>query len=255
MHLTSASQPLLCAAIFAKPVFVMFLQPFYSRQGNHVLISAEQGSRFAKSISNDFNPIHDPDSKRFCVPGDLLFALVLERYGLSQNMSFTFAGMVARDTQLVFPSGPEDSFEIVDDRDKPYLQVSRSGEMIHNQQVIEQLIRNYVVFSGQNFPHLLVPLMAEHQVMINPQRPLVIYESMSVHFDRLDLAEPSVELADTKLEVNGKRGDAEFQFRLLDGDKTVGCGVKTLILSGLREYQQAAIDDMVAEYSARQNTL
>jgi hypothetical protein len=97
--------------------------------------------------------------------------------------------------------------------------------------------------------------MAEHQVMINPQRPLVIYESMSVHFDQLNLTQPDVELADTKLVVNGKRGDAEFQFRLTDGDRTVGYGVKKLILSGLREYQQAAIDNMVAEYSARQNTL
>ena len=233
----------------------MFLQPFYSSKGHITRISAEQGSRFAKTISNDFNPIHDPDSKRFCVPGDLLFALVLERYGLSQTMSFTFSGMVAGDTELVFPSSPRDSFAIVDGRDKAYLQVNRSGELINDQQIIEQLVRNYVVFSGHNFPHLLVPLMAEHQVMINPQRPLVIYESMSVHFDQLNLTQPSVELADTKLVVNGKRGDAEFQFRLIDGDRTVGCGVKKLILSGLREYQQAAIDDMVAEYSARQNTL
>ncbi|MGB1403559.1 MAG: DUF3581 domain-containing protein [Porticoccaceae bacterium] len=233
----------------------MFLQPFYSSKGHNTLISAEQGSRFAKTISNDFNPIHDPDSKRFCVPGDLLFALVLERYGLSQTMSFTFSGMVAGDTELVFPSAPSDSFAIVDGRNKAYLQVNRSGELINDQQIIEQLVRNYVVFSGHNFPHLLVPLMAEHQVMINPQRPLVIYESMSVHFDQLNLTQPGVELADTKLVVNGKRGDAEFQFRLTDGDRTVGCGVKKLILSGLREYQQAAIDDMVAEYSARQNTL
>jgi len=126
---------------------------------------------------------------------------------------------------------------------------------VNNQQIIEQLVRNYVVFSGQNFPHLLVPLMAEHQVMINPQRPLVIYESMSLHFDSLDLTAPTVELAGTSLEVNGKRGDAEFQFRLVDKGETLGCGVKTLILSGLREYQQAAVDSMVAEYSARQNTL
>ena len=233
----------------------MFLDNFYNQNQSELTISAEQGSRFAKSISNDFNPIHDPDSKRFCVPGDLLFALVLQRYGLSQNMSFNFSGMVARDTGLLFPSAPGDKFEIVDGRDKPYLQVSRSGETVNNQQIIEQLVRNYVVFSGQNFPHLLVPLMVEHQVMINPQRPLVIYESMSLHFDSVDLTAPRVELADTSLEVSGKRGDAELQFRLVDEGETVGCGVKKLILSGLREYQQAAIDSMIADYSARQNTL
>lgn len=233
----------------------MFLDNFYNQNQLELTISAEQGSSFAKSISNDFNPIHDPDSKRFCVPGDLLFALVLQRYGLSQNMTFNFAGMVGGDTGLLFPPAPGDQFEIVDGRDKSYLQVSRSGETVNNQQIIEQLVRHYVVFSGQNFPHLLVPLMAEHQVMINPQRPLVIYESMSLHLDTLDLTAPTVALAGTSLEVNGKRGDAEFQFHLVDKGETVGCGVKTLILSGLREYQQAAIDSMIAEYSARQNTL
>ena len=233
----------------------MFLDNFYNQNQSELTISAEQGSSFAKTISNDFNPIHDPDSKRFCVPGDLLFALVLQRYGLSQNMTFNFAGMVGGDTGLLFPPAPGDQFEIMDGRDKSYLQVSRSGETVNNQQIIEQLVRHYVVFSGQNFPDLLVPLMAEHQVMINPQRPLVIYESMSLHLDTLDLTAPTVALAGTSLEVNGKRGDAEFQFHLVDKGETVGCGVKTLILSGLREYQQAAIDSMIAEYSARQNTL
>ena len=96
----------------------MFLDNFYNQNQSELTISAEQGSSFAKTISNDFNPIHDPDSKRFCVPGDLLFALVLQRYGLSQNMSFSFAGMVARDTGLLFPSAPGNQFEIVDGRDK-----------------------------------------------------------------------------------------------------------------------------------------
>lgn len=44
----------------------MFLQPFYNIDQNveqptaasSLTISAEQGSRFAKTISNDFNPIH-----------------------------------------------------------------------------------------------------------------------------------------------------------------------------------------------------
>lgn len=79
----------------------MFLQQFYSADGPALSVSAEQGSSFAKTISNDFNPIHDMDSKRFCVPGNLLFALVLERYGLSQQMRFDFSGMVSADTPLL----------------------------------------------------------------------------------------------------------------------------------------------------------
>ena len=113
-------------------------------------------------------------------------------------------------------------------------------------------MRSYVLFSGQNFPYILVPLMAQHNVMINPARPLAIYQSMSLHLDRLDLSQPSVELADTQMVVDGKRGDVELQFRLMDGGKLVGCGVKKIILSGLREYQQAAVDGMIADYKAWQ---
>ena len=230
----------------------MFLQQFYSLDQSTLSISAEQGSDFAKTISNDFNPIHDADSKRFCVPGDLLFALVLQRYGLSQQMRFEFSGMVSADTALFFPESPADQFDIADAREKTYLKVSRSGDQLQDQQVLESLIKNYVFFSGQNFPHILVPLMAEKNVMINPQRPLVIYESMSLQLEALALQQPSVELAATSLELDGKRGNAEFNFNLMDGGKLVGRGVKRLILSGLREYQQEAIDLMVADYLANQ---
>ena len=236
----------------------MFLQPFYNIDQNveqptaasSLTISAEQGSRFAKTISNDFNPIHDADSKRFCVPGDLLFALVLQRYGLSQNMSFQFSGMVSAETALEFPESPGEQFTIADGREKPYLQVSRSGDRSTDPRVLASVIKNYVFFSGQNFPHILVPLMADKNVMINPQRPLVIYESMSLQLNvpLETLREPLVELAETNLEVDGKRGNATFHFNLVDAGQPSGKGLKSLILSGLREYQQEAIDQMVADY-------
>ncbi|MEO1880948.1 MAG: DUF3581 family protein, partial [Methylococcales bacterium] len=70
------------------------LKEFYSGPDDCVAITAEQGSLFAKEVAGDFNPIHDVDSKRFCVPGDLLFAIVLEKYGLSKTMNFTFTGML-----------------------------------------------------------------------------------------------------------------------------------------------------------------
>ena len=230
----------------------MFLDSFYNQNETDLTISAEQGSRFAKAVSNDFNPIHDADSKRFCVPGDLLFAIALQRYGLSQEMHFTFSGMVSADTGLVFPEALGDQFEIVDGRDKCYLQVERSSGAVFEQGMIEQLVRSYVLFSGQNIPYILVPLMAEQNVMINPARPLAIYQSMSLHLDRIDLAQPSVELVDTQMVVEGKRGDVELQFRLVDGADVVGCGVKKIILSGLREYQQAAVDKMIADYKSWQ---
>ena len=230
----------------------MFLDSFYNQNDSQLTISAEQGSRFAKAVSNDFNPIHDADSKRFCVPGDLLFAIALQRYGLSQEMTFNFSGMVSADVGLLFPEAPGDEFEILDGRGTCYLQVERSTEAAFDQSMIEQLVRSYVLFSGQNFPYILVPLMAEQNVMINPARPLAIYQSMSLHLDRLNLAQPSVELAETQMIVDGKRGDVELQFRLMDGEDVAGYGVKKIILSGLREYQQTAVDEMIADYKSWQ---
>ncbi len=230
-----------------------FLSNYYSvSQDQQLCVSAEQGNNFAKHVADDFNPIHDTQSKRFCVPGDLLFAIALERYGLRESMSFQFRGLIKADTSLCYPDqdSHEAEFDVSCDRSKPVLGIQYSGASSHNVEKIEQLIRNYVVFSGQNFPHILVPLMKEHNVMINPQRPLVIYESMSLAFDNLNFDELRIELSATELEVLGKRGNAQLHFDLNDGDKKIGTGLKRLVLSGLREYQQASIDDMCEKYNS-----
>lgn len=229
----------------------MFLKEFYSSKDQHVLIGADQASRFAKEIAGDFNPLHDADAKRFCVPGDLLFSLVLEKYGLSSTMTFTFSGMVGHDVLLNFPETEEKTFALCDDSGRVYLKVERSGESSRDESVIENFIRNYVAFSGPNFPHVLVPLMASHNVMINTERPLVIYDSMSFELDRLDFNAPSLEAAETCLEVNGKRGDARLHFKVKAAGETVGSGFKKLVISGIREYDKALIDAFVKEYLER----
>lgn len=50
----------------------MFLTPYFSTEDNQFQFTREQASHFAKKVAADFNPIHDEDNKRFCVPGDLL---------------------------------------------------------------------------------------------------------------------------------------------------------------------------------------
>lgn len=229
----------------------MFLDPFHSKENGFIRISAEQASDFAKGISDDFNPIHDPGSRRFCVPGDLLFALALSNYGISQNMSFRFKGMVGALTPLAFPESNDQHLEIVNDKGKEFLDVERSGEVSHNPDLIEAMIRNYVVFSGHNFPGILVPLMAEHEVMINPARPLVIYEGMSFNLEHLDFSNPELELSEASLQVSGKRGDAELHFNITDAGRPVGTGLKKLVLSGLREYEEPVMQGMCDQYHSR----
>ena len=231
----------------------MFIEQFYHKNNNGISVSGEQASNFAKIISNDFNPIHDADSKRFCVPGDLLFALVVKHYGLRENMDFRFSGLLAADTPLIFPPASNTSYEILDTRGKCYLEGLYSGDSVQNASSVEALVKAYVRFSGHNFPHILVPLMAKKNVMINPQRPLIIYQSMSLELDCLTFQNPSLEINKTSLTVDGKRGNGELHFTFHDGDKVIGRGVKKLILSGLRPYQQAAVDGMVSEYLGRQS--
>ena len=230
-----------------------FLTDFYSAvDQKQVCVSALQGNNFAKTIADDYNPIHDTASKRFCVPGDLLFAIAVEQYGLRSKMSFNFRGLIKANTPLCYPdrSLENGEFDVTCDRSKPVLGIQYSGDSSADSEKCEQLVRNYVVFSGQNFPHILVPLMRKHDVMINPERPLVIYESMSLVFDTLDFSDLCIELSATELEVVGKRGNAQLHFSLNDGEKKIGIGLKRLVLSGLRQFDQASIDDMSEKYSA-----
>ena len=229
----------------------MFLAPYFSKQDQAISVSAQQASDFAKKIAQDFNPIHDVGAKRFCVPGDLLFALVLTQYGLSQNMGFNFAGMVGDGVELQFPAQVDDNFSICDSREKTYLNVRREGDVSRCDAQTESFIRSYVSFSGHNFIHILVPMMKQHQVMINPARPLVIYESMSFHLTTLDFVNVSLSLVDQALVIDGKRGDVTLTFELHSGDTLVGTGVKTLVMSGLRPYDQTEADEMCANYEGR----
>ena len=233
-----------------------FLNQFYSiTEDEQVFVSASQASNFAKDIAGDYNPIHDVDSKRFCVPGDLLFAIALNRYGLHKNMSFEFLSLINENVALQFPSkkGELSEQHLVVLSTKPVLDISYSGGSSNNKIKIEQLIRNYVAFSGHNFPDILVPLMKKHDVMINPQRPLVIYQSMTLEFVNLEFESLSIGLEDTSLEVNGKRGNAKLHFSLNSDNQKIGSGVKNLILSGLREYEEESIQQMCDRYLSSKN--
>jgi len=229
----------------------MFLQSFYTESDNQFSVSGEQGSQFAKQICNDYNPIHDPDSKRFCVPGDLLFALSLNNYGLSEKMNFDFSGLVPADKLLVFPTSDSSELVIKDEREKAYLTLVREGDNNSDQKAIEHLVKSYVAFSGHSFPYILVPLMEQHQVMINNNRPLVMYQSMSLNLDQLELEKPDVKLINADMQVEGKRGNVTLHFAINDGGKAVGRGEKKLVLSGLREFDAQVMDQLIKEYEAR----
>ena len=231
-----------------------FLKTFYTQTGERQYsISAEQGSTFAKNIAGDFNPIHDAGSKRFCVPGDLLFALALQEYGLHQRMAFQFLDLLGHDTPIDYrpaPAKPEAALQALNAKGKPVLGIEYAGGHTVQPDRVEMLLINYVAFSGQNFPHILVPLMEQHGVMINTRRPLVIYQSMAFEFEQLEFDTLDISLRDSTLDVNGKRGDANLYFSMSSEGQEIGSGIKTLVLSGLRDYDQPAIQQLCDEYMA-----
>ncbi|CAM3586091.1 hypothetical protein VA7868_04309 [Vibrio aerogenes CECT 7868] len=223
----------------------MFLAPYFSTSQHQFQFTRQQASHFAKRIAGDFNPIHDEDNKRFCVPGDLLFAVLLKKEGISQRMSFNFSGMVNANTALKIEKKNDKESAVIDENGKEYLHMRREGEMTQNQELIQHLVTSYVQFSGMNFPYILVPLMQKEQVMINCERPLVIYESMDIDLEHLDLSRPEVELADTTFDVEGKRGAVELNFQFKNEGQLVGKGVKRMVVSGLRPYNQSSIDALI----------
>ncbi|MCB1757016.1 MAG: DUF3581 domain-containing protein [Gammaproteobacteria bacterium] len=228
----------------------MKLRDYYSENDGFIQFSREQASRFAKNVAGDFNPIHDPDSKRFCVPGDLLFACSLANFGLSEKMHVRFSGMVGAGVALDYRPSDAPVIPITNDNGKEFLTITRSGKQTDNPSLIANLTQQYVAFSGFTFPHVLVPLMAAQQVMVNPARPLIIYESMEINLQTLDLQSVSLEQCETRLAVSGKRGDAMLKFRLKSDGETVGSGYKTMVLSGLKPYNEAEMNALVENYQS-----
>ncbi len=231
----------------------MNLEKYHSLEGPRLSFTRQQASDFAKSMAGDFNPIHDVDSKRFCVPGDLLFSIIIHHYGLRQTMGFSFSGMVGDDVTLILPEVDAREISIYDENNKKYLDVSTTGDHSQNKGLIDSLTRNYVEFSGHTFPHVLVPLMKENNIMINTERPLVIYDHMRILLDTLDIDSVELGLSDSIFRLYGKRGDVALNYDLFCNGEHVGKGQKKMVLSGLREYDQAKIDSLIDIYNTRKN--
>ena len=223
----------------------MNIEKYYHLEDSKLSFTRQQASEFAKSVAGDFNPLHNVDSKPFCVPGDLLFSVIIRHYGLRQTMGFSFSGMVNDTTTLHLPRVQAREISIYDDNNKKYLDISSNGDTTQNRQLIDSMIRTYCEFSGDSFPHVLVPLLKANNVMINTDRPLVIYDHMRIALDTLDIDEVSLSFADSQFRIYGKRGDVALNFDLNCNGEKIGKGQKKMVLSGLREYDQSKIDELV----------
>jgi hypothetical protein len=85
--------------------------------------------------------------------------------------------------------------------------------------------------------------------MINTERPLVIYDHMRISLDTLEIDSVDLELTEHNFRLYGKRGDVALNYNLLSHGEPVGKGQKKMVLSGLREYDQACIDELINSYN------
>ncbi len=231
----------------------MNIDDFYFEENGFIFFDRPRSSLFAKNVAGDFNPIHDIDARRFCVPGDLLFSVVLHQYGLANSMSFQFLNMVDSDVRLK-QALSDRQITLSDGAGKDYMVVDRNGSVTESAAVITSLVSAYVQFSGQTFPYLLVDLMENTGLMINRTRPLVFYRSMELQVDRLDASDIRLEFTGSTMQPEGKKADVSLNFDIVDGAETIGTGSKKMVLGGLREYHQPDIDVLVSDYQEIKNS-
>jgi hypothetical protein len=161
--------------------------------------------------------------------------------------------MVNDAVTLILPKVNAREISIYDQNDKKYLDISTNGDITQDQSLIDTLIKDYVEFSGHTFPHVLVPLLKDHNVMINTERPLVIYDHMRISLDTLDIDSLDLSYTKPQFRLYGKRGDVALNFDFHCNGEYVGKGQKKMVLSGLREYDQDKIDKLVADFNEKKN--
>lgn len=228
----------------------MNLKDFYQQEDSALRFSREQASRFAKEVAGDFNPIHNVDARRFCVPGDLLFAILLKQQGLFNSMEIEFTGMVTEQSE-VLTQVSNGEVRFVNEAGSDFIIAHHNQQSCGDAEFIEALTCAYVTFSGHTFPHILVPLMKEHNVMVNPARPMVMYRKMSLTLDTCSGENIALAYSGAELKANGKKGEVSFFFDITADGEVIGKGMKNMLLSGLRPYEQAVVDDLVNEYGQR----
>ena len=235
----------------------MEIAAYFSQQEDSISFTEQQASAFAKGIAGDFNPIHDPGTKRFCVPGDLLFCVLLHRYGVARNTAVQFSGMLDGNTRMRLPQEVMGHAYVKDTRDRDLLSLFLEGERSTLPQFVTSLSEAYVRFSGHTFPDILVPLMRGAEVMINPDRPLIIYKDMNIELTnsaRQSVGEQiSLGLSDTDISVNGRKGAVRLRFDIRDGTELIGRGEKNLVLGGLREWDDETMQSVVMQYNQRRD--
>ena len=89
--------------------------------------------------------------------------------------------------------------------------------------------------------------------MFNPKSPLVMYQSMDFSLNPIDESEISITYIDSDFEKQGKRGYVTLNFDFDQNRKSIGCGKKQLLISGLRPYDESEMNKIIESFLNRKN--
>ena len=73
---------------------------------------------------------------------------------------------------------------------------------------------------------------------------------MVIEIEQFAGGELLLEFSSASMEVNGKKGSVKLEFDLFVDGQKIGHGTKDMVVSGLRPFEQAAIDTIVSDYNA-----
>ena len=76
---------------------------------------------------------------------------------------------------------------------------------------------------------------------------------MDIEFCRLDLSHPEVVYTGATFDITDKRGVVTLNFDFKEDGMVVGTGVKKMVASGLKPYEQTDIDDLVTRFNQRKD--
>lgn len=217
-------------------------------------------SAYARNVAKDFNPIHSHLAKKYCVPGDLIFALITEMHGAHNYMRVDFLNRVGAECKLFFDT-KRIALALLDVDKKLYAELATAGDKSVCPKRLKTVSNVVVSCTSGYFPYKLIDNLREENVMLSIRRSMVMLKSIEVELRNIHSASSLVaKYQSSGLELSGKRGEVKVYFQLFDDDGiSVGFVTKTVLIIGIEKFNDKASKQYLDDYegivqSPRKNT-
>lgn len=192
---------------------------------------------YARNVVKDFNPIHNHLAKNYCVPGDLIFALMVERGGVHGSMRMDFLNRVGKDSEYIFVSGKA-GMALLDRGNKVQAQLIGSGDASVCVKCISAVSDAVLSCTSSYFPYKMMRSLRAENLMLSGCRSLVILKSIEVNVSDLHFASDlTAVFCSSSLRHSGRRGTIDAHFQLVGGNgQVLGQVIKTALIIGIERF-------------------